>query len=176
MASNSLPQRALRAVGNSRWSERLARAQELAYGPLIERVRRTPLHTDVLGHSIHPSLTDITTGCWLATTLLDLAGGTQSRRGATLLATAGLLASIPTALAGAADWSELSGEQRRIGAVHAIGMDTATFLFAASLVARLQGNHRRATTLAATANATAATSGYLGAHLALHQSTARRDS
>ena len=174
VASNSLPQRALRAVGNNPWSERLARAQELAYGPLIERVRRTPLHTDVLGHSIHPSLTDVTTGCWLATTLLDLAGGRDSRRGATLLATFGLLTSIPTALAGAADWSELSGEERRIGAVHAVGMDAATFLFTASLIARLRGNHTRATKLAATANTTAAASGFLGAHLALHRGTARR--
>ena len=156
-------------------SERVARAQELAYGPLIERVRRSPLHTDVLGHSLHPSLTDITTGCWLATTVLDVAGGRDSRRGATLLATVGLLASIPTALAGAADWSELSGEERRIGAVHAVGMDAAIFLFAASLLTRLRGNHQKATKLAAAANTTAAASGFLGAHLALHRGTARRN-
>lgn len=175
MASNSLPQRAVRAVGNSSLSERLARAQELAYGSLIERVRHTALHTDVLGHSVHPSLTDITTGCWLGTTLLDLTGGRDSRRGATLLAAFGLLASLPTALSGAADWSELSGEERRIGAVHAVGMDTAIFLFSASLLARLRGNHSRATKLAAAANTTAATAGYLGAHLALHRGTARRN-
>ncbi|WP_141856664.1 DUF2231 domain-containing protein [Kribbella jejuensis] len=174
MAAKSLPQRALRAVGHSAWSERLARAQELAYGPLIEQVRRSPLHTDVLGHSVHPPLTDITTGCWLATTVLDVAGGPDSRRGATLLATVGLLASVPTAVAGAADWSELSGEQRRIGAVHAVGMDAAIFLFAASVLTRLRGNHQKATKLAAAANTTAAAAGFLGAHLALHHGTARR--
>ena len=125
VASRSLPQRVARAVGESLLSERVARAQELAYGPLIEWVRRSPLHTDVLGHSLHPSLTDVTIGCWLSTSLLDLAGGSESRRGATLLAGFGLLASVPTALAGAGDWAEMSGAERRIGAVHALGMDAA---------------------------------------------------
>jgi uncharacterized membrane protein len=169
-----LPQRVVGAVGESSLSEGLARAQELAYGPLIERVRRSPLHTDVLGHSLHPSLTDVTAGCWLAASVLDLAGGSSSRRGAALLTGVGLLASLPTALAGAADWAELSGNERRIGAVHALGMDTATFLFTGSLVARLRGRHRSGTTLAAAGNLVVAAAGFLGAHLALHQSTARR--
>ena len=145
--------RAVRAVGESPLSERLARAQELAYGPLIEWVRRSPLHTDVLGHSLHPSLTDVTTGCWLGTSLLDLAGGSESRRGATLLAGFGLLASVPTALAGAGDWAEMSGAERRIGAVHGLGVGRLQcFLFAGSLVARLRGGHRIGTKLAIAGN------------------------
>ncbi|MFI7068595.1 DUF2231 domain-containing protein [Kribbella sp. NPDC050124] len=174
MASRSLPQRAVRAVGESPVSERLARAQELAYGPLIERVRRSPLHTDVLGHSLHPSLTDVTAGCWLSTSLLDLAGGSESRRAAALLTGFGLLASTPTALAGAADWAELSGYERRIGAVHGLGADSAILLFTGSLIARLRGNHPRATKLALAGNLVIATAGFLGAHLALHRGTARR--
>ncbi|MER7251060.1 DUF2231 domain-containing protein [Kribbella sp. NPDC000426] len=174
MASRSLPQRAVRAVGESPVSERLAHAQELVYQRLIDRVRDSPLHTDVLGHSLHPSLTDVTTGCWLGTSLLDLAGGSQSRRGATVLAGFGLLASLPTALAGAADWAELSGEERRIGAVHAIGADTATFLFAGSLVARLRGKHGLGVRLAMAGNLVMAGAGFLGGHLALHRGTARR--
>jgi len=169
-----LPQRAARAVGESPVSERVARAQELAYGPLIERVRRSPLHTDVLGHSLHPSLTDVTAGCWLGTSILDLAGGSESRRGAALLAGFGLLASVPTALAGAADWAELSGDERRIGAVHALGMDAATLLFAGSLVARLRGRHRLGTKLAVAGNLIVAGAAFLGGHLALHRGTARR--
>ncbi|MGZ0146928.1 DUF2231 domain-containing protein [Kribbella sp. WER1] len=175
MASTSLPQRVIRAVGESPLAERVARVQELAYGPLIDRARRSFLHTDVLGHSVHPSLTDVTTGCWLGTTLLDLAGGEQSRRGASLLAGCGLVAAAPTALAGAADWAELSGAERRIGAVHALGADTATFLFVGSLVARLAGDHRLGIKLAAAGNLVMATAGFLGGHLALHRGTARRD-
>jgi hypothetical protein len=161
-------------VGESPLSARVARAQELVYGPLIERVRRSPLHTDVLGHSLHPSLTDVTAGCWLGTSVLDLAGGSESRRGAALLAGFGLLASVPTALAGAADWAELSGDERRIGAVHALGMDAATFLFAGSLVSRVRGRHRLGTKLAMAGNLVVAGAGFLGGHLALHRGTARR--
>ena len=174
MSSRSLPQRAVRAVAQSPVSERLARAQELAYEPLIDWVRSSPLRTDVLGHSLHPSLTDVTTGCWLGTSVLDLVGGSQSRRGATILAGFGLLASVPTAIAGAGDWAELSGEERRIGAVHALGADTATFLFAGSLVARLRGKHGLGTKLAMAGNLVMAGAGFLGGHLALHRGTARR--
>ncbi|MBP2356799.1 sugar lactone lactonase YvrE [Kribbella aluminosa] len=78
MAPRSLPQRAVRAVGESPLVERLAHAQEVAYGPLIDGARRTFLHTDVLGHSLHPSLTDVTTGCWLGTSLLDPSAATMA--------------------------------------------------------------------------------------------------
>lgn len=176
MASGSLPQRVARAIGESSLSERLAHAQELAYGPLIQRVRRSPLHTDVLGHSLHPSLTDVTAGCWLSTSLLDLAGGSQSRHGAMLLTGFGVLASVPTALAGASDWVEMAGAERRIGAVHGLGMDGATLLFVASLAARLRGGHRLGTCLALAGNVVIAGAGFLGAHLALHRGTARRPS
>ncbi|WP_134003035.1 DUF2231 domain-containing protein [Kribbella sp. VKM Ac-2566] len=142
----------------------------------MDWARRSPLHTDVLGHSIHPSLTDVTTGCWLGTTLLDLAGGSQSRRGAGILAGLGVLASVPTAIAGAADWSELSGAERRIGAIHALGADAAIALFAGSVVARLRGRHRTGTKLALAGNLVIAGAGFLGGHLALTRGTARRDS
>ncbi|MFF0339707.1 hypothetical protein [Kribbella sp. NPDC004875] len=174
MASKALSQRVVRAVGESSASERVARAQELMYGPLIDWARRSPLHTDALGHSVHPSLTDVTAGCWLGTSVLDVAGGSESRRGATILTGFGLLAAVPTALAGAGDWAELSGAERRIGAVHALGMDTATFLFAGSLVARLRGRHQLATKLALAGNGVVATAGFLGGHLALNRATARR--
>jgi hypothetical protein len=169
-----LPQRLVRAVGESPHSERVARAQELAYGPLMGWARRSRLHTDVLGHSLHPSLTDVTAGCWLGTSVLDLAGGSESRRGAVLLAGLGLLASVPTAIAGAGDWAETSGAERRIGAVHALGMDVATCLFAGSLVARLRGGHRNGARLAIAGNLVIAGAGFLGGHLALHRGTARR--
>lgn len=174
MVSGSLPQRVVSAIGESGIAEGVARAQELAYGPVIDWARRSALHTDVLGHSLHPPLTDVTTGCWLGASLLDLAGGSDSRHGAALLAGLGVLAAAPTAIAGAGDWAEMSGAERRIGAVHALGTDVATFLFVGSLVARLRGNHRSGTRLALAANAVMAGAGFLGGHLALHRGTARR--
>jgi hypothetical protein len=152
----------------------VAHAQELIYGPAIDWARRSPLHTDALGHSVHPMLTDITLGCWLGASILDLAGGYESRRGAALLAGFGLLASGPTALAGAGDWAEMSGTERRIGAVHAAGTDVATVLFLGSLIARMRGRHRVGTKLAFTGNLIMVGAGFLGGHLALNRGTARR--
>ena len=122
-----LPQRVARAVGESPVSERVADAQEFVYRPVLDWARRSPLHTAALGHSVHPSLTDLTLGCWTSASILDLAGGAQARRAATLVG-AGLAAAVPTAIAGAGDWAETSGVERRIGAVHALGTDIATFL------------------------------------------------
>ena len=87
----------------------------------------------------------------------------------------GVLESVPTAIAGAADWADLSGTERRIGAVHALGADTAIFLFTGSLVARLRGRHRTGTKLALAGNLVIAGAGFLGGHLALNRGTARRD-
>ena len=161
-------------MGENPVSERVARAQESIYGPVIDWARRSPLHTDTLGHSVHPLLTDLTLGCWMSASILDLAGGAQARRAATLLVGAGLAAAGPTAIAGAGDWAELSGEERRIGAVHALGTDIASVLLLGSLIARLRGGYAAGTSLGLAGNAVAAGAGFLGAHLALNRGTARR--
>ncbi len=164
----------VRAIGESPVSERVADAQVLLYGPIIDWARRSPLHTDVLGHSLHPPLTDVTLGCWLGASVLDLAGGSGSRPSATLLAACGLVASVPTAIAGAGDWAETSGTERRLGAVHALGTDVATFLFLGSVVARLRGRHARGSRLALAGNLVMVGAGLIGGHLALDRGTARR--
>ena len=161
-------------MGESPVSERVARAQERFYGPVPELARRSPLHTGVLGHSVHPPLTDVTLGCWLSASLLDLAGGAQARPAATLLVGVGVAASAPTAIAGAGDWAGLSGVERRIGAVHALGTDVASLLLLGSLVARLRGRHAAGRGLGLAGNVVAAGAGFLGGHLALSRGTARR--
>ena len=169
-----LPQRVTRAVGESPLSERIARAQEILYGPVIDWARRSPLHTDALGHSMHPLLTDLTLGCWMSASILDLAGGTQARGAATLLAGAGVAMAGPTALAGTGDWAGMSGTERRIGAVHALGTDIATFLFVGSFIARVRGRNLAGTRLGLAGNLVVAGAGFLGGHLALNRGTARR--
>ena len=174
MSELSLPQRLARFVGESPVSERVAVAQERVYGPIIGWARRSPFHTGVLGHSIHPPLTDVTLGCWMGASVLDAAGGSQSRHGAALLVGAGLAAAAPTALAGTGDWAEMTGTERRIGAVHALGADIAVVLFLGSLIARMRGRHGLGTGLGLAGNAVAAGAGFLGGHLALTHGTARR--
>ncbi|MDN4645095.1 DUF2231 domain-containing protein [Arthrobacter sp. PsM3] len=174
MSELSLPQRLARAVGESPISERVALAQGLVYGPVIGWARRSPFHTGVLGHSVHPPLTDLTLGCWISASILDVAGGPEARRSATLLVGAGLAAAGPTAIAGAGDWAEMTGAERRLGAVHALGTDVAVFLLLGSLIARKRGRYALGMKLGLAGNAIAAGAGFLGGHLALNRGTARR--
>ena len=161
-------------MAESSVSERLANVQERLYRPVLERVRDSALHTGALGHSVHPLLTDLTLGSWFSASILDLAGGTQARRSAALLVAAGAAAAVPTALTGASDWAWMSGEERRIGAVHALGTDAATFLQFGSLIARLRGRHGLGVGLSLAGNTILAGVGFLGGHLALNRGTARR--
>ena len=169
-------QRVIHAVGESPVAEAVADAQQTVYRPLLEWARRSPLHSGVLGHSVHPVLTDVTLGCWLSASILDAAGGSGARGSAKLLVVSGLAASVPTALAGAADWTELSGPERRTGAVHAAGTDIATFLFFGSLVARMRRNDAAGAKLALAGNLVMVGAGLLGGHLALTRGTANRTS
>lgn len=125
---------------------------------------------------MHPLLTDLTLGCWMSASVLDLAGGTQARGAATLLAGAGVAMAGPTALAGTGDWAGMSGTERRIGAVHALGTDIATFLFVGSFIARVRGRNPAGTRLGLAGNLVVAGAGFLGGHLALNRGTARRAS
>src|SRR4249920_1169054 len=72
-----------------------------------------------LGHQLHPLLTDIPIGSFTSATLLDLVGGRRGQSAANLLATVGVVSTLPTAAAGLADWSDTYGPARRIGVVHA---------------------------------------------------------
>lgn len=74
----------------------------MIYAPVLQWLQLSPLHSDVLGHSLHPVLTDLTLGCWTSAALLDVVSGPTSRHAATLLASAGVAVAVPTAVAGAA--------------------------------------------------------------------------
>ncbi|WP_432519840.1 hypothetical protein [Kineococcus sp. SYSU DK006] len=83
MASTSLPQRLIERVGASELADRIGDAQVAAYGPIVPRAARSRLlRTSVLGHSVHPPMTDLTPGCWTPALLLDLVGGGAARSGA----------------------------------------------------------------------------------------------
>lgn len=156
-------------MGTSPVSERVAAAQEFLYKPVLEWARKSPLHTGVLGHSIHPPLTDVTIGCWGSAAILDLEGGPQPQHGATVMA-----ASVLAAMSGASDWAGMAGDARRVSAVYALGTDMAAFANDGSLNARTRGRHGLGVVLALAGNAVLVGSGFLGGHHALNRGTARR--
>jgi nitrite reductase/ring-hydroxylating ferredoxin subunit/uncharacterized membrane protein len=123
------------------------------------------LHGTWLGHPLHPLLTDLPIGFWTSAWLLDILGGKRSRPAADRLVALGVLAAVPTALSGAADWSELNTPERRSGLVHAVANSTATALYAWSYVARKRGRRGRGVALGMAGAAAATAGGYLGGHL-----------
>jgi nitrite reductase/ring-hydroxylating ferredoxin subunit/uncharacterized membrane protein len=118
-----------------------------------------------LGHPLHPLLTDVPIGALTSATVLDLVGGERGEHAADVLVGLGLLAALPTAAAGAADWSDSYGPDQRIGLVHAVANVIGLGLYGWSLRARRRGDRRTATALGLAGMTTMAAGGYLGGHL-----------
>ena len=125
------------------------------------------LHGTWLGHQLHPMLIAGPIGLWSSAVLLDLTAGQEGRDAARRLVGAGVLAVLPTAASGAADWSELGLAKRpkRVGLVHAAANNVTALLFAASWLARRRGDHARGRALALVGSGGLALGGYLGGHL-----------
>src|ERR1051326_4608281 len=122
------------------WSDQIQERLSTAVtqgGPAARRVKNW-LNGVWLGHALHPALTDATIGAWSTGALLDLVG---AEREADAAITVGVLAAVPTALSGAADWADTSEEPRRIGLIHALLNSAGLALIISSLFAR-RGNQR----------------------------------
>lgn len=159
-----------------RWTLQLEESQALdapvrALEPGIRNifgtgVRGSVLRGDLLGHSLHPVLTDIALGTWTSASLLDLTGGRDSSAAAQRLVGAGLLAAGPTAWTGWAEWSLAGPAAKRVGLVHAAANGVAISVYAASWLARRRGRHGTGVRLAVAGAAISTVGGYLGGHLA----------
>ena len=68
-----------------------------------------------LGHPLHPPLTDVVIGAWVSAGYLDLFGGENSEERPTASFALGVVAGVPTAMAGLSDWAELFDGLRRLG-------------------------------------------------------------
>jgi nitrite reductase/ring-hydroxylating ferredoxin subunit/uncharacterized membrane protein len=120
-----------------------------------------------LGHPVHPPLTDVVIGSWMSAAFLDWFGGDDSEDAAERLIGLGVVAAVPTAMAGLSDWAELSGGVRRVGSVHAIGNTTALGLQSMSWLARKRGRRGLGVGLSMMGAAVATASAWLGGHLSL---------
>jgi nitrite reductase/ring-hydroxylating ferredoxin subunit len=125
-----------------RLSDRLEYAEGLdrVVTPVQKVVQRIPpgrvrdaLHGVWLGHPVHPTLVQVPVGAWMSAAFLDVLGDGD---GARHLIGLGLLASVPAAVTGSADWAEMHEQQMRTGVVHAAANSAAIGLYAGSLLAR----------------------------------------
>jgi nitrite reductase/ring-hydroxylating ferredoxin subunit len=127
------------------------------------------LHGTWLGHPLHPVLAQVPVGTWLSAGVLDAIP--PARPAAALLIGTGVAVAVPTALSGAADWSEQDDAVRRLGAVHAVANSVALGLYVGSLVARAKGNGTLGRLLAYSGLGLAGGSAAIGGHMAYAQSS-----
>lgn len=146
-------------------------ADALVSRPAVRRL----LQGRALGHALHPLLTDVPIGAWLSATVLDLTGGEASRQAAQRLVGVGILAALPTAVTGLAEWASTDGGARRVGVAHALSSSLALALCTASWQARRRDRHTTGQQLSLAAGAVVALSGYLGGHLAVARKAGTRD-
>jgi nitrite reductase/ring-hydroxylating ferredoxin subunit len=131
-------------------------ADTTAIDKVVEPVRR------VVQGALRPqALRDFLHGTWL---------GHPLRPAATTLIGAGVAAAVPTALAGAADWSEAGSGVRRLGAVHAAANGTALGLYVGSLIARGKGRGALGRGLAYAGLGIAGSAAAIGGHMSYSQS------
>jgi nitrite reductase/ring-hydroxylating ferredoxin subunit len=118
------------------------------------------LHGVWLGHPLHPVLVQAPVGAWLSAELLDLTGADEGA--CNTLVAAGLVAAVPAALAGSADWSEQHEQQMRVGVIHALANSVAVCCYAGSLMASSRPARRA---LRMTGLASVGVGGLLGGHI-----------
>ncbi|MCQ1986079.1 Rieske 2Fe-2S domain-containing protein [Arthrobacter sp. zg-Y844] len=128
---------------------------------------RDVLHGVPLGHPLHPLMIVVPLGAWVSAAVLDVLPGNE--RAARTLVGVGVAAAGPTALAGAADFSQLDTEQRRTGIVHQGANALAVGLYSASWLVRGRGRTGLGRVLAFTGLAVTGAGGFLGGHLSYRQ-------
>ncbi len=160
-----------------RVSDRLEKAEGLdrVVGPLQRVVQKLPpgkvkdtLHGVQAGASAAP---DAGAGAGGGLDVGRIPGCAGGRRGAAGAAPdrAGLLASVPAALAGSADWAEQHEQQLRTGVVHAAANTAALTLYTGSLLARGRGRRGLGKALGYAGLAAVAVGGLLGGDISYRQ-------
>lgn len=160
-----------RRVASANWIDRpadaIAGAVSAVYRPL--RPLQDLLNGTVLGHPLHPLVTDVVIGAWTVTLVLDLlglAGVGGLAGGAAVALWLGVLAALGSLLTGLTDWKDTYGLERRVGFIHALLMTLATVLYIVSGLARLGGSGGGAAVVGILGYLAVIVGGYLGGEMA----------
>lgn len=152
----------------------LRRAYAVLAAPVDRWSGSELLRSGLVGHALHPLLTDVPLGCWTAATALDLRGRADDRGASRFLVGVGLAAVGPTALTGLAEWARTGREAQRVGALHGALNVVATTLYLTSYVARSRRRHALGVATALAGAAVTGASGYLGGHLTMARKVGSR--
>jgi uncharacterized membrane protein len=94
-------------------------------------------------------------------------GGRRQRGAAQLLLGLGIVAAVPTVVAGLAEFDGIDDDRtRRVATAHAAGNAVATGLYVMSFLSRRRGRHLRGVAWALAGTCVASFAGFLGGHLA----------
>lgn len=127
------------------------------------------LHGVWLGHPLHPVLTDVTIGAWMAAGLLDLISiGSRSRnveRAADQMLAIGNASAVPTALAGLVDFTTIPRRAISTGGAHGLLNVLGLVINLFSTLFRRTGNRSAGVFLSSLSLGLLGVSGFLGGEL-----------
>lgn len=167
-----------RIIRRQTWLEKVGDALQGAVGA-VYRVLGRPgqalknvLHgTVLLGHPLHPAVSDLPIGAWAAGVVADFVAhfttALPTQAGDVALAV-GLAGALLAAVSGLTDYHETFGHERRVATVHGLTMVAVVTLEAASLGLRWWASrslHPLAVALSTVGFAGVVAGGYLGGHL-----------
>jgi nitrite reductase/ring-hydroxylating ferredoxin subunit/uncharacterized membrane protein len=127
--------------------------------------------TTLLGHPLHPALTDVPMGAWAVGVVADYGSVISSRvptEAGNIALGVGVIGAVLAAVTGYTDFHETFGQERRYALTHGLLMTVALLVDALSLALRTWGGagvHGLAIGLATAGFLVAAGSGWLGGHL-----------
>jgi len=166
-----------RVIRRQAWLDPVADAVQKAVGAFYGalgapgRSIKNVMHgTAVLGHPLHPALTDVPIGAWTVGVIADwlfVATGRVPALAGDLALAVGVAGAILAAVTGYTDFHETEGHERRTAIVHGLTMSLVLLLDGVSLGLRLGAPGTRFTAIALSSGAWVFAVGgaYVGGHL-----------
>jgi nitrite reductase/ring-hydroxylating ferredoxin subunit/uncharacterized membrane protein len=173
-----------RLVRRQNWMERLADFIQKVTGAIYKglgapgRVLRNLMHgTTVLGHPLHPAVTDLPIGAWTVGVVLDylaIFGHFVTPEAGDIALLVGVIAALLAIATGYTDFHETFGHERRLALTHGLTMSLVGVVEIVSLFLRWLGGagaHPAAVGLATAGLILVLLGGYIGGHVVYSMGT-----